>query len=125
MAAPPRSPIRRFLLTAAFAGAILSGSLFGALLAHEGELPQVSSLEEYQPNLITQVYAEDGTLIGEFAIERRVVVGFEDIPPVLRNAIVAVEDAEFWKHIGINPWRIPGAALANFRSSDNPLPLNQ
>ena len=44
------------------------------------------------------------------------VVEFRDIPPVLRNAIVAVEDADFWKHIGINPWRIPGAAFANLRS---------
>ncbi|HEY8232275.1 MAG TPA: PBP1A family penicillin-binding protein, partial [Vicinamibacteria bacterium] len=47
---------------------------------------------------------------------KRVVVAFQDIPPVLRNAIVAVEDADFWKHIGINFWRIPGAALANLRS---------
>ena len=44
------------------------------------------------------------------------VIAFRDIPPVLRNAIVAVEDADFWKHIGINPWRVPGAALANIRS---------
>lgn len=107
---------RRVVIALLFAAAILGGSFFGALLANEGDFPQVSSLEDYKPNLITQVYAEDGTLIGEFAIERRVVVGFQDIPPVLRNAIVAVEDAEFWKHMGINPWRIPGAALANLRS---------
>src|SRR4029453_3930927 len=54
--------------------------------------------------------------IGEFAIEKRVVVPFKDIPPVLRNAIVAVEDADFWKHLGINLWRIPGAATSNFHS---------
>src|SRR5439155_8756234 len=46
----------------------------------------------------------------------RVVVTFKDIPPHLRNAVVAVEDADFWKHIGINPWRVPGAAFANLRS---------
>ncbi len=62
------------------------------------------------------MFAEDGSVLGEFAIEKRVVVEFRDIPPVLRNAVVAVEDADFWKHIGINPWRIPGAALANLRS---------
>ncbi len=55
-------------------------------------------------------------MLGEFAIEKRVVVSFKDIPPVLRNAIVSVEDADFWKHLGINPWRMPGAALANLRS---------
>ena len=43
-------------------------------------------------------------------------VPFRDIPPVLRNAVVAVEDEGFWKHMGLNPWRIPGAAIANIRS---------
>jgi penicillin-binding protein 1A len=107
---------RRVVVTALFAAAILGGALIGVFLAFESDLPQVTSLEEFQPNIITQVFAADGSVLGEFAIEKRVVVEFRDIPPVLRNAIVAVEDADFWKHIGINPWRIPGAALANVRS---------
>jgi penicillin-binding protein 1A len=109
-------PLRRAGLTVLFAAAILVGALFGLFLAYESDLPQVSSLEDYQPNIVTQVFSADGELIGEFSIERRVVVSFRDIPPVLRNAVVAVEDADFWKHLGINPWRIPGAALANLRS---------
>ena len=44
------------------------------------------------------------------------MVSFSDIPPVLRNAIVAVEDEDFWKHIGINLWRVPGAAFRNLRA---------
>jgi penicillin-binding protein 1A len=114
--AQPLAAARRAAVTLLFAGAILLGALAGVFLAYESDLPQVSSLEDFKPNIITQVYAVDGSLIGEFAIERRVVVSFADIPPVLRNAVVAVEDADFWKHIGINPWRIPGAALANLRS---------
>jgi penicillin-binding protein 1A len=120
MAAPKPAPriltFRRVVVTALFAAAILSGALVGVFLAFESDLPQVTSLEDFQPNIITQVFAADGSVLGEFAIEKRVVVQFRDIPPVLRNAIVAVEDADFWKHIGINPWRIPGAALANLRS---------
>jgi penicillin-binding protein 1A len=108
--------LRRVVVTALFAATIIGGALLGVFLAFESDLPQVTSLEEFQPNIITQVFASDGSVIGEFAIEKRVVVAFRDIPPVLRNAIVAVEDADFWKHIGINPWRIPGAALANLRS---------
>ena len=108
--------LRRFSVTFLFALAILGGSLLGVFLAYENDLPQISSLEDFQPNIITQVFAADGSVLGEFAIEKRVVIGFRDVPPVLRNAVVAVEDAEFWKHLGINPWRIPGAALANFRS---------
>src|SRR5512145_1154331 len=116
-AAPPRVlTLRRVVVTALFAATIIGGALLGVFLAFESDLPQVTSLEEFQPNIITQVFASDGSVIGEFAIEKRVVVAFQDIPPVLRNAIVAVEDEDFWKHIGINPWRIPGAAFANLRS---------
>ena len=115
-AAPRVLTLRRVVVTALFAGAILAGAMLGVFLAFESDLPQVPSLEDFQPNIITQVLAADGSPLGEFAIEKRVVVAFRDIPPVLRNAIVAVEDADFWKHIGINPWRIPGAAFANVRS---------
>jgi penicillin-binding protein 1A len=114
--APRILTVRRVVVTALFAAAILGGSLLGVFLAVESDLPQVTSLEDFQPNIITQVFARDGSVLGEFAIEKRVVIEFRDIPPVLRNAIVAVEDADFWKHIGVNPWRIPGAALANLRS---------
>jgi len=108
--------LRRAVVTSLFAASILGGSLLGVFFAFESDLPQVTSLEDFQPNIITRVFASDGSEIGAFAIEKRVVVAFRDIPPVLRNAIVAVEDADFWKHIGINPWRVPGAALANLRS---------
>ena len=114
---PPRVlTFQRIVVTTLFAFAIVLGSLAGVFLAFESDLPQVTSLEEFQPNIITQVFAADGSVLGEFAIEKRIVVTFRDIPPVLRNAIVAVEDADFWKHIGINFWRIPGAAFANLRS---------
>ena len=116
MAVPSVLTLRRVFVTTLLTGAILAGSLTGVFLAYESDLPQVASLEDFQPNIITQVFAADGSLLGEFAIERRVVVAFKDIPPVLRNAVVAVEDADFWKHMGLNPWRIPGAALSNFRS---------
>ena len=114
---PRHSGLRRAFVTFLFAAAILGGAFMGAFLAYGREdLPQVSSLENFEPNVITQVYAADGSILGEFAIEKRVIVTFRDIPPTLRNAIVAVEDADFWKHLGINPWRIPGAAIANFRT---------
>jgi penicillin-binding protein 1A len=108
--------IRRAGITLLFVLAILVGALSGTFLAYEKDLPQVSSLEDFEPNIISQVYTADGKLLGEFSIERRVVVAFPDIPPLLRNAVVAVEDADFWKHLGINPWRIPGAFLANLRA---------
>jgi penicillin-binding protein 1A len=108
--------VRRAIILLLFGVAILGGAFLGIFLAYGSDLPQVSSLENFAPNVITQVYAADGSVLGEFAIEKRVIVSFKDIPPVLRNAVVAVEDADFWKHFGINVWRVPAAALANFRS---------
>jgi len=113
---PRRVPAGRIAFWLFFVVAAVSGSLAGAFIGYASDLPQVSSLEDFQPNIITQLFSADGELLGEFAIERRVIVSFRDIPPVLRNAIVAVEDADFWKHLGINPWRIPGAVRANLRS---------
>jgi penicillin-binding protein 1A len=108
--------LQRAGFTLLFVIAILSGAVVGMLLALGSDLPEVSRLEDFEPNIITQIYAADGPLIGEFAIERRVVVSYHDIPPVLRDAIVAVEDADFWKHIGVNVWRVPGAVISNLRS---------
>src|SRR2546425_2522182 len=121
MVARPSLPVPRILtlrraaVTALFAAAILGGALLGVFFAFESARPQVTSLEDYQPNISTQVFSADGSVLGEFAIEKRVVVAFPDIPPVLRNAIVSVEDADFWKHIGVNVWRGAGAAPPHLR----------
>jgi penicillin-binding protein 1A len=78
------------------------GAAFGILLGYEYNLPQIQSLEEYRPDVITGVYSDDNKVIGEFAIERRIIVSYEDIPYYLQLAILAAEDAQFYKHSGIN-----------------------
>src|SRR5438874_6431890 len=89
------------------------GILSGVMFAYAGDLPQVSALDDYSPSTITRVYAAKGQLIGEFATQRRVVVGYDDINPVLRQAIIATEDADFDRHFGINIWRIFAAAFVD------------
>ncbi len=96
-----------FIVTAAL------GILSGVLFAYAGDLPQISALDNYSPSTITRVYAAQGQLIGEFATQRRVVVGYDDINPVLRQAIIATEDAGFDRHVGFNVWRIAVAALTD------------
>ena len=71
---------------------IVLGSVVGALMAIGSDLPQVEQLEELKPNIVTQVFAADGSILGEFAIEKRVIIRYEEIPDVLRNAIIATED---------------------------------
>src|SRR6267142_2750580 len=89
------------------------GILSGVLFAYAGDLPQISALDNYSPSTITRVYAARGQLIGEFATQRRVVVGYDDINPLLRQAIIATEDAEFDRHFGVNVWRIFVAAVTD------------
>ena len=89
------------------------GILSGVLFAYAGDLPQVTALDNYSPSTITRVYRIDGKVIGEFATQRRVVVGYDDINPLLRQAIIATEDADFDRHFGVNIWRIAVAALTD------------
>ncbi len=89
-----------------FVVAALLGTLSGVLFAYAEDLPQISALDSYQPNTITRLFARDGQVIGEFAIERRVVIAYDDIAPVLRQAILASEDADFEQHFGLSVSRI-------------------
>src|SRR4051812_28589432 len=89
------------------------GIASGVMFAYAGDLPQVSALDNYSPSTITRIYASGGQVIGEFATQRRVIVGYDDINPVLRQAIIATEDAAFDSHFGINIWRILAAAAVD------------
>jgi penicillin-binding protein 1A len=97
---------RQATIVALFVLAALLGVLTGVLVAYTGDLPQVSALDEYKPSTITRVHASDGRVIGEYATQRRVILKYEEIPPLMRQAILAAEDAEFEHHIGIRPMRL-------------------
>src|SRR5712692_6998915 len=97
-------------IVALFVVAALLGILSGVLFAYAGDLPQVSALDNYSPSTITRIYSSRAQVIGEFATQRRVIVTYDDINPVLRQAIIATEDADFDRHVGLNVWRIFSAA---------------
>jgi penicillin-binding protein 1A len=96
-------------IAALFVVAALLGTLSGVLFAYSDDLPQVSALDQYSPNTITRVLGKDGQLVGDFAVERRVVIRYEEIPLLMRQAILAAEDADFFRHVGLNPLRIAPA----------------
>src|SRR6202140_1552304 len=96
--------------------AVLVGATAGLLLVYTTDLPQVHALEAYRPSSITEVYDDHGRVIGSFALQRRVVAGYDDFPPVLRDALVSIEDKDFYRHSGINFWRIVGAAYRDVES---------
>src|ERR1700686_5493030 len=96
--------------------AALVGATAGLLLVYSTDLPQVEELEHYRPSSITELYDGQGRIIGSFALQRRVVATYDDFPPVLREALVSIEDKDFYRHSGINFWRIVGAAYRDIAS---------
>jgi penicillin-binding protein 1A len=92
-----------------FVIAAILGTVSGVLLAFAGDLPQISALDDYAPSTITRVYGAKGEVVGEFSTQRRVVISYEAISPKLRQAIIAAEDANFERHMGLS---IPHIAMA-------------
>ena len=92
------------------------GALAGLLFVYSTDLPQVGDLERYRPSTMTELYDDQGRVIGTFALQRRVIATYDDFPPVLRDAVVSIEDKDFEKHWGINFWRAAGVAWRNLSS---------
>jgi penicillin-binding protein 1A len=91
--------------------AAASGVLAGLLFVYSTNLPKVAELETYRPDVMTQLYASDNTPIASFALEHRIIVGYDQIPPLMRNAILSIEDRHFEDHVGVDLIRIVRAAV--------------
>lgn len=104
-------------IAALFVAAALLGTLAGVLFAYSDDLPEVSALDNYSPNTITRVLGKDNQLVGEFAVERRVVIHYDDIPENLRQAILAAEDGDFFQHAGLSISRMMLALVRDVVSS--------
>src|SRR3990170_370100 len=76
-------------------------------------LPSIEALTDYQPKIPLRVYTSDGVLIGEFGEERRSLVRIENVPPVMKNAILAAEDERFYQHTGVDYVGVLRAAYSN------------
>ncbi len=103
------------ILLILFGFSIFAGTIAGIFRAIKINLPNVSELEHFEPNIISTVLADDGSPVKEFAIERRVKIPYEKIPLVLKQAIIATEDPRFFRHRGIDFRGILRAIMANLR----------
>jgi len=92
-------------------GGCLAGAVAGWTAAQFLHVPEVDVLRSYRPASTTNVYAADGSLVASYALERRVELKPEQIPDHLKHAIVAIEDAGFYEHGGIDPQAILRAAF--------------
>jgi len=118
---PVPAPRRRKLagkvaLSALLALAVITGSLAGLTLVYSVDLPQINDLERYRPSTTTELYDQKGRIVGSFALERRVVVNYNDFAPVLRQAVLSIEDKSFESHWGVNMFRVMGAVWHDLRS---------
>jgi penicillin-binding protein 1A len=80
-------------------------------------LPDISELSTYRPKLPMRVFAADGVLIGEFGEERRSLTPIQNIPQVMKDAVLAIEDTRFFQHGGVDYLGVIRAGLANFGRS--------
>ena len=88
-------------------------ALAALIFVYGNDLPDYKKLATYAPPVATRLYAADGSLLIEYAAERRVFIDFDDIPPQLVNAFIAAEDQNFWTHPGIDAQGILRASLNN------------
>ena len=99
------------LLLALSAGG-LTGILASYYLNNSRFTTEVSALAHYRPSTVTKIYASDNeTVIGEFAIQKRIPIKEKDIPQRVEDALLAVEDIRFYNHIGIDPYRMVGVVV--------------
>ena len=105
-----KKPRPRYVFWLTFAllalGATLAGTLTGLVLAYGIDLPEVEDLQRSQPSVVSYVYAADGRVLGQFALEKRRLVTYEEIPLVVQHSILAIEDANFFEHPGIDLIRL-------------------
>jgi penicillin-binding protein 1A len=85
----------------------------GLLFVYSSDLPEVRALETYRPNVVTELYADDGQEIATFALQRRILLSWEQFPQVLKDAMIVTEDQHFFEHWGVDLPRVVEAAYRN------------
>ncbi len=100
----------RLALTFLILCAIAVGAAVGLLFVYTSDLPEIHALEDYRPMTETQLYADDGQSVGSFALERRILLTYNQIPKVLKAAVLTTEDQHFEEHWGVDFPRVLQAA---------------
>src|SRR5574341_180069 len=95
--------------------AVLVGGAAAVLWYIAQDLPALGSLQEYQPSLVSRVYSDDRQVIGQYYVERRILTPLAEIPEVLKQAVIAVEDVRFFEHPGLDVIGIMRAFWSNLR----------
>ena len=104
-------PAAALAVAVALVGSVWMG-LYVSGVAGPG-CPSVGDLRDYRPPEATRVFAMDGSVIADLSPQRRIVLGLEDMPPMLREGLIAVEDRRFWQHSGVDLRSVGRAIFRN------------
>lgn len=116
---PPKRPAShkgRIVLGVLALLAVITGCLTGLMLVYSVDLPQIADLQRYHPDTTTELYDAHGRVFGSFALERRVVVPYTAFSPLLRQAVISIEDKNFESHWGVNTFRVLGSIYHDLAS---------
>jgi penicillin-binding protein 1A len=113
---PPRRWTRRRVILVSVIGslvavAVVAGSTFGYFLTFD--IPEVRGLQDWKPPVVTTLYSADDQVLYQFGAEKRIVVDLDQVPQAFIDALVATEDSHFYDHVGIDPWGIARAIIAD------------
>ena len=106
------------LISLGFLGLIGGVAAFAFIISYYGkDLPDYSQLKEYEPPIVTRVYAGDGRLLAEYAQEKRIFMPIEIIPDIVMQAFLSAEDKNFYTHKGVDGFAVLRAAVTNLRNA--------
>lgn len=106
------------LFSIGFLGLIAAVVLAVGVFSYYGkDLPDYSQLKDYQPPIVTRLYAGDGRLLAEFSQEKRVFIAIDDIPDLVKHAFISAEDQNFYTHEGVDLFAIARAMLSNLKNA--------
>ncbi len=111
--------IFKWIIILGVAGIVLSAAgVYGLYSYISHDLPRITSLNDYKPACVTNVYSDDGRKIGEFYKERRIVIPLSEMPDNLKNAFISAEDSRFREHMGIDLISILRAFVKNVKAGE-------
>ncbi|MDE2165733.1 MAG: transglycosylase domain-containing protein, partial [Alphaproteobacteria bacterium] len=115
----------KILLVLVLLGGVAGAGIAGLAVWYFGrDLPDYQALANYQPPVVTRVYAADGRLLAEYATEKRVFVPVSAMPPLVIHAFLAAEDRNFYSHPGVDPLSMVRAAITDlFRLAEHRRPI--